>query len=153
MAVTNWNTAPDYDQWGSDTWWNCNDWILWHKFLKEKFGQSKANFIWDYAFSQSGSLSGNLDCRTLDSSFRSYVKKNGLNPFANAGIFTPVLQGAGTIKDVTGTAIDTTGNVASGILGTVDSILGGGNLKKTISIVVIVGGILGLAYVYKSFKK
>jgi hypothetical protein len=153
MAVTNWNTAPDYDQWGADTWWNCNDWILWHKLLKEKFGQNKANFLWDYAFSQSGNLSGNLNCRTFDSSFRTYVKNNGLNPFANAGIFEPVLQGAGTIKDVTGTAINTTGNIASGILGTVDSVLGGKNLKKTLSIVIIVGGVLGLAYVYKSFKK
>jgi hypothetical protein len=153
MAVTNWNTAPDYDQWGADTWWNCNDWILWHKLLKEKFGQNKANFIWDYSFSQSGNLSGNLNCRTFDSSFRTYVKNNGLNPFANAGIFAPVLKGAGTIQDVTGSAIDTTGNVASGILGTVDSVLGGNNLKKTISVVLIVGGVLGLAYVYKSFKK
>jgi hypothetical protein len=153
MAVTNWNTAPDYDQWGADTWWNCNDWILWHKLLKEKFGQNKANFLWDYAFSQSGNLSGNLNCRTFDSSFRTYVKNNGLNPFANAGIFAPVLKGTGTIQDVTGSAIDTTGNVASGILETVDSVLGGSNLKKTISVVLIVGGILGLAYVYKSFKK
>ena len=153
MAVTNWNTAPDYDQWGSDTWWDCNDWVLWHKLLKEKFGQNKANFLWDYAFSQSGSLSGNLDCRTFNSSFRTYVRQNGLKPYANAGIFAPILQGAGTIQDVTGTAIDTTGNVASGILGTVDSFLGGNNLKKTISIVAIVGGVLGLAYVYKSFKK
>ena len=153
MAVTTWNTAPDYDQWGADTWWNCNDWILWHKLLKEKFGQNKANFIWDYSFSQSGNLSGNLNCRTFDSSFRTYVKNNGLNPFANAGIFAPVLKGAGTIQDVTGSAIDTTGNVASGILGSVDSLLGGSNLKKTISVVLIVGGVLGLAYVYKSFKK
>ena len=153
MSVTTWNTAPDYDQWGSDTWWNCNDWILWHKLLKEKFGQNKANFIWDYSFSQSGNLSGNLNCRTFDSSFRTYVKNNGLNPFANAGIFAPVLKGTGTIQDVTGTAIDTTGNVASGILGSVDSLLGGSNFKKTISIVLIVGGVLGLAYVYKSFKK
>jgi hypothetical protein len=153
MAVNNWNTAPDYDQWGSDTWWNCNDWILWHKLLKEKFGQNKANFLWDYAFSQSGNLSGNLNCRTFDSSFRTYVKNNGLNPFANAGIFAPFLKGTGTIQDVTGSAIDTTGNVASGILGSVDSLLGGSNLKKTISVVLIVGGVLGLAYVYKSFKK
>jgi hypothetical protein len=153
MAVTTWNTAPDYDQWGIDTYWNCNDWILWHKFLKAKFGQNKANFIWNYAFSQSGNLSGNLNCRTFDSSFRNYVKDNGLNPFANAGIFAPVLQGAGTIQDVSGNVVNTAGNVASGVLGTVDSFLGGKNLKKTINVVLIVGGVLGLAYVYKSFKK
>ena len=77
MAVTTWNTAPDYDNWGSDTSWSCNDWILWHQYLKPKFGQAKANFIWNYAFSQSGTLSKNLDCRTFNSTFREYVKANG----------------------------------------------------------------------------
>jgi hypothetical protein len=152
MAVINWNTAPDYDEWGNDTWWNCQDWIMWHKKLVEHFNKPTANDIWNYAFAQSGNLSGNLNCRTFNSAFRTYVKNNGLNPFENAGIFEPVLQGGGKIQDLTGNAINTTGNVASGILGTVDSIFGGNNLKKTINIVLIVGGIIGVAYVYKSFK-
>lgn len=142
MAVTTWDTAPDYDQWGYDTWWNCNDWILWHKFLKEKFGQNKANFIWNYAFSQSGNLSGNLNCRTFDSSFRSYVQKNQLNPFANAGIFAPVLQGAGTIQDVTG-----------GILGGVSSVFTTSNVKKIFTILSIGAVVIGGLYAYKTFKK
>jgi hypothetical protein len=142
MAVTTWDTAPDYDQWGYDTWWNCNDWILWHKFLKDKFGQNKANFIWNYAFSQSGNLSGNLNCRTFDSSFRSYVQKNQLNPFANAGIFTPVLQGAGTIQDVTG-----------GVLGGVSSFFTSNNVKKLFTILSIGAVVVGGLYAYKTFKK
>jgi len=142
MAVTTWNTAPDYDQWGIDTWWNCNDWILWHKFLKEKFGQTKANFLWDYAFSQSGSLSGNLDCRTFNSSFRAYVNQNGLQPYANAGIFTPVLQGAGTIQDVTG-----------GILGGVSSVFTSNNVKKIFTVLTIGAVVFGGLYAYKTFKK
>jgi hypothetical protein len=40
MSVTTWNNAPDYDQWGNDTQWDCNDWILYHKLLKAKFGQN-----------------------------------------------------------------------------------------------------------------
>jgi hypothetical protein len=142
MAVTSWNTAPDYDNWGFDDWWNCDDWILWHKFLKQKFGQNKANFLWDYAFAQSGSLSGNLDCRTFNSSFRDYVRQNGLKPYANAGIFTPVLQGAGTIQDVTG-----------GILGGVSSVFTSNNVKKIFTIISIGAVVVGGLYAYKTFKK
>lgn len=142
MSVTTWNTAPDYDQFGIDTSWSCNDWMLWHQTLKAKFGLTKANFLWDYAYSQSGVLSSNLDCRTFNSKFRDYVKANGLNPFANAGVFTPVLQGVGTIQDVT-----------SGVLGGVSSFFTSGNIKLFLNVLsfgaVIVGGI----YAYKTFKK
>ena len=142
MSVTNWNVAPDYDQWGYDSYWSCNDWILWHQYLKAKFGKTKANFLWDYAFSQSGTLSKNLDCRTFDSKFREYVKSNGLNPFANAGIFTPVLQGAGTIQDVTGS-----------VLGGVSSFFSTNNVKKILNIVAIGSVIVGGLYAYRTFKK
>jgi hypothetical protein len=142
MSVTTWNTAPDYDQWGSDTYWKCNDWVLWHKFLVEKFGKTKANFLWDYAFAQSGTLSGNLDCRTINSSFRDYVRKNGLNPYANAGIFTPILQGAGTIQDVTG-----------GVLSGVSSVFSGNNVKNLLNIVAIGAVVFGGFYAYKTLKK
>ena len=153
MAVINWNTPPDYDEWGVDTWWNCQDWIMYHKRLVEHFNKPTANDIWNYAYAQSGSLSGNLDCRTFNSTFRKYVKDNGLSPYEGAGIFTPVLQGYGTGSDIVLGGIDTTSSVASGIFGTVDSVFGGNNLKKTISVVLIVGAIIGVAYVYKSFKK
>lgn len=142
MSVTTWNTAPDYDQWGNDTSWTCNDWILWHKLLKDKFGQNKANFMWDYAFAQSGSLSSNLDCRTTNSSFRAYVKENGLNPFASAGIFTPVLQGAGTIQDVVG-----------GTLGGITSFFSSSNIKTVLNIVAIGAVVVGGLYAYRTFKK
>ena len=142
MSVTTWNTAPDYDQWGVDTSWGCNDWILWHKLLKEKFGQNKANFMWDYAFAQSGSLSSNLDCRTTNSTFRDYVKSNALNPYATAGIFTPVLQGAGTIQDVIG-----------GSLSGITSFFSGNNIKNILNIVAVGAVVLGGLYAYKTFKK
>jgi len=142
MSVSTWNVAPDYDQWGSDSSWSCNDWILWHQFLKSKFGKAKANFIWDYAFSKSGALSSNLDCRTFNSSFRDYVKANGLNPFANAGIFTPILEGAGTIQDVT-----------SGVFEGVSSFFTGSNVKTILNVVSVGAIILGGVYAYRTFKK
>jgi hypothetical protein len=142
MGVTTWNTAPDYDQWGIDTSWNCNDWILWHKYLKEKFGQNKANFIWNYAYSLSGNLSSNLDCRVFNSSFRAYVNENKLTPYANAGIFAPVLQGVGTIQDVIG-------GTSSGI----STFFSGNNLKGVMNVVIIGTVIFGGLYAYKTLKK
>lgn len=153
MAVINWNTTPDYDEWGSDTWWNCQDWITWHKRLVEHFNKPTANDIWNYAFAKSGSLSGNLDCRTFNTSFREYVRNNDLSPYQGAGVFTPVLEGYGTASDIVMGGLNTTSNVASGLFGTVDSIFGGNNLKKTFTIILIAGGLIGGAYVYQAFKK
>ena len=142
MSVTSWNTAPDYDQWGKWYFLELYDWILWHQYLKAKFGKTKANFLWDYAFSQSGTLSSNLDCRTFNSNFREYVKANGLNPFANAGIFTPVLQGAGTIQDVT-----------SGVFGGISSFFTSGNIKTILNVLSVGAVVVGGLYAYKTFKK
>jgi hypothetical protein len=153
MAIINWNTVPDYDEWGVDTWWSCQDWIFWHKKLVEHFNKPTANDIWNYAFSKSTSFSGNLDCRTINSDFRKYVKDNGLSPFLGAGVLAPILQGYGTAGDVVVGGLDTASNVTSGAFGFINSIFGGNNLKKTVSIVLIAGGIIGIAYVYKAFKK
>ena len=142
MSVTTWNTAPDYDQWGNDTYWSCEDWILWHKLLKEKFGENKAIFMWDYAFAQSENLSSNLNCRTFNSNFRAYVKDNGLNPFANAGIFAPILQGSGTIQDVVG-----------GTLGGITSFFSSSNVKNILNVVALGAVVVGGLYAYRTFKK
>lgn len=148
MAIINWNTVPDYDEWGWDEFWSCADWITWHKKLSEHFGEKTATEIWNYAFEKTTNLSSNLDCNAFDSDFRSYVKSHGL--VVNNDLVT---QAIGTTSDVLSGALGTTSNVASGLFGTVDSVFGGGNFKKTINIVLIVGGVIGIAYVYKAFKK
>jgi hypothetical protein len=152
MANVRWDSPPDYDEWGYDSWWDCQDWIMYHKKLVEHFGKKNANSIWNYAFAKSGNLSGNLDCRTFNSGFRDYVRENNLSPYENAGIIAPVLQGVGVVQDVASGTVDTVGDVASGLLDTVGSLFGGSNLRKTLTVVVIIGAIVGGAYVYKSFK-
>ena len=142
MAVKTWNTAPDYDEWGNDTWWACEDWTQWHKLLKAHFGQETANDIWNYAFAQSGNLSGNLNCRTFNSSFRKYVNNNKLDPFANAGIFAPVLQGVGTSQDVVGSTLKGVSNFFTD-----------NKVKTALNVALIAGVVLAGAYVYKRFKK
>ena len=148
MAIITWNTVPDYEEWGIDTFWSCKDWITYHKKLSEHFGEATATEIWNYAFSKSTNLSSNLDCNSFNSDFRKYVKQYGLKP--NNDLISETI---GTTTDVLSGALGTTSSVASGVFGTVSSFLGGENLKKTINILLIVGGVVGVAYVYKAFKK
>ena len=142
MAVTTWNTAPDYDQWGIDTSWSCEDWIQWHRLLLPKFGKDKAKIIWDYAYAKSGSLSSNLDCRTFNSSFRKYVSENNLDPYANAGIFSPVLGTYGSVTDIGG-------NLLKGIT----SFTQGNTVKNILNIALVGAVVIGGIYAYKTFKK
>lgn len=148
MPIITWNSVPDYDEWGIDDFWSCNDWVTWHQKLAKHFGEATATEIWNYAFAQTTNLSSNLDCNSLDSSFRAYVREHNLKP--NTDI---IVEALGTTTDVLTGALSTTSNVASGVFGTVNSVFGGSNLKKTFNIVLIVGGIIGVAYVYKAFKK
>jgi hypothetical protein len=126
---------------------------MWHKRLVEHFNKPTAKEIWNYAYAKSGSLSGNLDCRTFNTDFRKYVRENGLSPYEGAGVFTPVLQGYGTASDVVSGGLDTVSNVSSGVFGGLSSILGGDGFKKTFSVIAIVGGVIGIAYAYNAFKK
>jgi len=148
MAIINWNTVPNYDEWGWDDFWKCDDWVTWHQKLSEHFGEKTATEIWNYAFEKSSSLSSTFNCSSFDASFRAYYKKHNLN--VNEDVATEIW---GTATDISLGALDTTSNVASGLFGTVGSVFGGNNFKKTINIVLIVGGIIGVAYVYKAFKK
>ena len=142
MSVKTWNTAPDYDEWGSDTYWSCDEWIQWHKLLVQHFGQQPANDLWNYAYAQSGNLSANLNCRTFNSAFRDYVAQNNLQPYENAGVLSPVLQTYGTASDV----------LTGGLKG-VSSLFSGNNFQTILRIALIGGGVLGAVYVYKTFKK
>jgi hypothetical protein len=142
MAQIKWDTVPDYDQWGVDSFWNCEDWIMYHKKLAEHFGKETAKELWNYAYAKSGSLSSNLDCRTFNSSFRDYVNKNGLSPYSNAGIFAPILSTYGTASDVLSSAL-------SGV----SSVFQSDNVKKIINIILIGSVVFGGVYVYKSVKK
>jgi len=142
MSVTTWNTSPNYDLWGADSYWSCEDWILWHSLLKEKFGKKKANFIWDYAFAKSGTLSSNLDCRTFNSVFKAYVRDNGLKPYSNAGVFSPILEATGSVQDI-----------FSQTLSGITSFLSSNNIKKILNIASIGAVVIGGVYIYKTFKK
>ena len=40
------DSKPDYDAWGNDSYWSVEDWITWHKALKDRYGLAVANEKW-----------------------------------------------------------------------------------------------------------
>jgi hypothetical protein len=122
MAVTKWSDIPNYDEWGKDTYWSCDDWKTWYYLLKEHFGTDKARYIWNYAYAQGTALASHWDCRTYNSDFREFVKKNNLNTLANAGMLAPLINVLGGVFDFVGSIGDTISNVAGG-LGTAGKVI------------------------------
>jgi len=104
------DSIPDLDDWGYDSWWDCHEWINWHRANRKKYGLETANAKFAKSWNEQGSLSGALNCRTFDSDFRDYIARVGLydTVWKGAGGFKYILQPAGAI-------IQTTGTVAGGV--------------------------------------
>lgn len=145
-AITTWNIAPDYDAWGSDTWWDCNEWMQWHAQLKNHFGREIANQIWDYAFAKQGQFSGALDCRTFNTKFRQYVRAEGLNPYANAGALQIILNPSGSLLELLGGASDAIGGAGEGV-GSLGKVL-----KYLVPVAILGAGIYFGVKIYKTLK-
>lgn len=115
MAVTKWNSVPDYDEWGKDSFWSCGDWVQWHKLLKEHFGSDKARYIWNYAYKQGTAFASHGNCRTFDSDFRAYASKNNLDIMEGTGFFAPILNIFGGALDFVDGIGDSISNIGQGI--------------------------------------
>lgn len=145
MIVTTWNVVPDYDAWGVDTSWTCDNWIQWHKELKKRFGGEKANSIWNYAFSLQSDGAKAFDCRTFNSAFRSYMTQETLDPYASAGVFSLVLKPIGAGTDLVTSASEIVTNFGKGV-----SNFFKGNTVQTLITIGLVG-VVGY-YGYKIYK-
>jgi hypothetical protein len=143
MAVTTWNIVPDYDEWGYDTWWSCEEWIMWHKELKKHFGENRAREIWEYAFKRASFGAGTDWCAETNGRFRTYLKENNLK----TGVVAE-----GVIGDIIDIPVNIVDFASDAVSGTTD-FFSGSTIKKILTITLVVGGIVGVAYVYKAFKK
>lgn len=148
-VVTTWDIAPDYDKWGIDTFWSCDNWVQWHQQLKKRFGSEKANALWNYAYAQQGMFSSPLDCRTYNTAFRDYVKKEKLDPYANVGAMKLILQPIGAGSDLVGSASDTISGIGKGVAEFFQ-----GGMVKTLLFVALFGtvGYFGYKF-YKEVKQ
>ncbi len=72
------DSIPDLDEWGWDTFWGCDQWVMWHKALEQKYGREGANEVFAEFWNRQSFGAHALGCRTIDSDFRDYVKSVGL---------------------------------------------------------------------------
>ena len=135
MKVTTWNTVPNYDEWGRDTSWNCDDWIQWHKELKKKFGIDRAKYIWEYAYEQGTLGASHWDCRSFNTTFREYVSQENLDPYKSTPLSFVVRPiGVGT-------------DIIDGVISSAEFL---GKNTKTILMIGLVG--LTAYFGYKAYK-
>lgn len=147
MAVNTWDIAPNYDEWGKDTYWSCADWLEWHKRLKKQFGADKAKYIWEYAFAKGTSFASHWDCRTTNAEFRQYCRDNNLSMYGSVAeipamsIVLNTLGGAYEFLDNVG---DLIGDVAKGV----------GNTGKILRIAIPLVAATALGYfAYRGYVK
>ena len=72
------DSIPDLDDWGWDSFWGCDEWVKWHKALRQKYGLESANQIFAEWWNKQTFGAHALGCRTIDSDFRTYVRSVGL---------------------------------------------------------------------------
>jgi hypothetical protein len=125
-----------------DDVWGCSDWVTWHKSMVKKYGLTAANtkFLKDWDNLATGSSA--IDCRTFNSSFKSYVKSVGLfdHLFAGVGVIAQPISGAVTVLGDVG---DSVANLSKGVKNTSKII------AIILPIVVVVAVILISLHFYK----
>ena len=109
-------SVPDLDDWGWDSFWDCADWITWHKALAQAYGKDAALLKFATEWNKQGMGAHALGCRTVDSDFRTYINSVGLYDvvWQSAGGFKYVLQPIGSV-------MQTAGNVGGGLLKGLDT--------------------------------
>lgn len=73
------DSKPDYDEFGVDDYWSCDDWINWHKALKKKFGKQVADKTWTEAWNKQDSFESDFNWCKYQGTFNSYVRAENLN--------------------------------------------------------------------------
>lgn len=138
------NSVPDLDDWGWDDYWTCSDWTAWHKIVKDKKGKETADSLFLRYWNLQGALSHALNCRTFNSDFRDYTRKEGLLSKLYDG--APYMQPFGVGTDVINTAGDVI-NAATDTVSTTAKIL-----KYAIPVALVGAMVYGAYYIFKKTK-
>lgn len=107
-------SVPDYDAWGPDDYWSCNDWTTWHDALKRKFGKDVANKMWLEAFEKQDSFEHAINFCKYDGAFNSYVRAQGLD--AASWWLPNILNDTTTVVENAGDAVVNTSKAVKWII-------------------------------------
>ena len=159
------NSVPDYDNWGYDSFWDLATWVAWHRGLVSKYGRStdtdgypKADKIWLSAWVKQGSYSSPILAIIQPSRFKAetdYIKKfpllyqysglkrasEGLNPLETSYTATKLPF------DVAGNVVDAVSDIGDSI-GTTGKIL-----KYGVPVLVLTAMGLMILYGYNKVKQ
>lgn len=140
------DSTPAYDGWGWADYWDCYDWITWHKALTAKYGVAQANATFLQAWDKQDTFfAAPVDCRSFNSEFKQYAKDNGF--------YDGLFSGIGAIAQpiAAGTSVVT---AASNLVGnTADSANTASKYLKYVIPVLAITLLAGIIYyVYKKSK-
>ena len=131
-----WQSTPDYDEWGFDSYWSCDQWRQWYDALKSKYGQVQAKNIWVDAWGKQSWDEHNYSWCKYDTAFATYMRSQGIDV---GHVLSNVLNSGVTVID----------NVSQGAVGLSE-------ILKNIAPYLIVGGAIYLLLPYfkdKLYKK
>jgi hypothetical protein len=100
-AIT-YQSKPDYDDWGIDTYWSCSDWITWHAQLKKKFGQTEANKIWLTAWNKQDAWENNYNWCKYNSDFNNFLNREKIQGASHvvAKVFVNTTKGIENTSEI-----------------------------------------------------
>jgi hypothetical protein len=94
------DSTPVYDTWGPNWltgYWQCGEWMEWHKQLEKKWGRAQANAIWYAAWMQQSFAAGPQNCK-WDKTFTNYLVAVGLlDPKEWAMILPNIVSNTGEV--------------------------------------------------------
>lgn len=139
------DSIPDLDDWGVDDYWKCEDWITWHGAVKSKYGKEKADRLFVEWWNKQSWGASPIDCRTFNTVFRNFLKKENLLDASYGG--ASIIKPLGAITDVLSSGSDIVSDTSKGV----------GNTAKTLKIVLPLIAItlfVGVSFwAYKKFVK
>lgn len=121
-----------------DTTWSCIDWMNWHRSMVKKYGNSTGGYTQSNFLKHWNNLamaSGAIDCRSFNTTFRSYMSK--------VGLLDSLYDGIGIIAKPIGGIISAADNIGGGITGATKV------LKIVLPVLMVVISIFFIIYAAK----
>lgn len=95
VAITA-DSTPDFDNWGWDDYWNCNDWMNWHALNVQQYGLQIANQKFTQAWASQDIWMAPYNWCKYHSDFADYFSAQGID---TGWLFSHLLVAAENVGD------------------------------------------------------
>lgn len=115
------NATPDFDEWGPDSYWSMDQWLIWHQSLLEAFGSPTATNIWVEAWNGRSGWGTVGDVRydwvALNSDFRDYLTQH-----KTSGGITMLAAIQNPLGSLMGTGTDVVASTTTAVINATDTL-------------------------------